>query len=63
VGPDQPRAPPVSTDSAGNHYTELTHFTASDGTELSVWSAPITQGGGTPPGRHPRPSPRRPTSA
>jgi hypothetical protein len=37
------------TDSAGNTYTELTHFTASDGTELSVWSAPITAGGGTKP--------------
>ncbi len=34
------------TDSAGNTYTELTHFTASDHTELSVWSAPITAGGG-----------------
>jgi hypothetical protein len=37
------------TDSAGNSYTELTHFAASDGTELSVWSAPITAGGGTKP--------------
>jgi hypothetical protein len=37
------------TDSAGNSYTELTHFTASDGTELSVWSAPVTAGGGTKP--------------
>jgi Fibronectin type III domain/Domain of unknown function (DUF1929) len=37
------------TDSAGNTYTELTHFKASDGTELSVWSAPITAGGGTRP--------------
>ena len=37
------------TDSAGNTYTELTHFTASDKTELSVWSAPITAGGGTKP--------------
>jgi len=37
------------TDSAGNSYTELTHFTASDGTELSVWTAPITAGGGTKP--------------
>ena len=37
------------TDSAGNSYTELTHFTASDGTELSVWTAPITAGGGTRP--------------
>jgi hypothetical protein len=37
------------TDSAGNTYTELTHFAASDGTELSVWTAPITAGGGTKP--------------
>ena len=37
------------TDSAGNGYTELSHFTASDHTELSVWSAPITAGGGTKP--------------
>jgi hypothetical protein len=37
------------TDSAGNSYTELTHFAASDGTELSVWTAPITAGGGTRP--------------
>jgi Galactose oxidase-like, Early set domain/Fibronectin type III domain/Glyoxal oxidase N-terminus len=37
------------TDSAGNTYTELTHFTASDGSELSVWTAPITAGGGTKP--------------
>ena len=37
------------TDSAGNTYTELTHFTAADGTELSVWTAPVTAGGGTRP--------------
>ena len=37
------------TDSAGNTYTELTHFTASDGTELSVWTAQVTSGGGTIP--------------
>jgi hypothetical protein len=37
------------TDSAGNTYTELLHFAASDKTELSVWSAPITAGGGTKP--------------
>jgi hypothetical protein len=37
------------TDSAGDTYTELTHFTATDHTELSVWSAPITAGGGTAP--------------
>jgi hypothetical protein len=37
------------TDSAGNSYTELTHFAASDGTELSVWTAPLTAGGGSKP--------------
>jgi hypothetical protein len=37
------------TDSAGNTYTEVLHFTASDGTETSVWTAPITAGGGTKP--------------
>ncbi len=37
------------TDSAGNTYTELTHFTAPDGTEMSVWTAPVTAGGGTKP--------------
>jgi hypothetical protein len=37
------------TDSAGNTYTELLHFAASDQTEMSVWSAPITAGGGTKP--------------
>ena len=37
------------TDSAGNKYTELLHFSASEKTEMSVWSAPITAGGGTRP--------------
>ena len=37
------------TDSAGNTYTKLTSVKASDDTELSVWSAPITAGGGTRP--------------
>jgi hypothetical protein len=37
------------TDSAGNTYTELTHFKASEKTELSVWTAPITAGAGTRP--------------
>jgi hypothetical protein len=37
------------TDSAGNTYTELQHFTASDGTEQSVWTAPITLATGTAP--------------
>jgi len=34
------------TDSAGNTYVKLTSFKASDGTELSLWTAPITAGGG-----------------
>ena len=37
------------TDSAGNAYVELTHFAAGDHTEMSVWSAPVTAGGGTRP--------------
>ena len=37
------------TDSVGNSYTEVVHFQASDGTEMSVWTAPITTGGGTQP--------------
>jgi hypothetical protein len=37
------------TDSAGNTYTKLTAVKASDNTELSVWSAPITAGDATRP--------------
>ena len=37
------------TDSAGNAYTKLAGQAASEHTELSVWSAPITAGGGTKP--------------
>ncbi len=37
------------TDAAGNTYTEVLHFKASEGTEQSVWTAPITAGGGTKP--------------
>ena len=37
------------TDSAGNTYTEVTSFKASDNTEMSVWTAPVTAGGGTRP--------------
>jgi hypothetical protein len=37
------------TDSAGDSFTELAQFTASDGTQMSIWSAPITNGGGTTP--------------
>ncbi|MGH9206430.1 MAG: fibronectin type III domain-containing protein, partial [Acidimicrobiales bacterium] len=36
-------------DSAGNTYAEVTHFAAPDGTEMSIWTAQITQGGGTTP--------------
>ncbi|RLK61715.1 fibronectin type III domain protein [Actinokineospora cianjurensis] len=36
-------------DAANNTYTKLTAVTASDGTELSVWSAPVVNGGGTKP--------------
>jgi hypothetical protein len=36
-------------DSAGDAFTELLHFKASDGTEMSVWSAPVSTGGGTRP--------------
>jgi hypothetical protein len=37
------------TDAAGNTYVEAQHFKASDQTELSVWTAPISAGGGTAP--------------
>jgi hypothetical protein len=37
------------TDSAGDTFTEVTSETGSDGAQLSVWTAPITQGGGTKP--------------
>jgi hypothetical protein len=37
------------SDSAGNSYTEILSRVASDSTELSVWTAPITGGGGTKP--------------
>jgi hypothetical protein len=37
------------TDSAGDTFTELTKATGPDGTQLSVWSAPITASGGTTP--------------
>jgi Domain of unknown function (DUF1929)/Fibronectin type III domain len=36
-------------DSAGDTFTELLHFKASDNTEMSIWSAPVTTGGGTIP--------------
>lgn len=37
------------TDSAGDSFTEVSHFVAADGTEQSVWTAPITASGGTKP--------------
>jgi len=37
------------TDSAGDTFTELTTETGSDGTELSVWTAPVSQSGGSKP--------------
>jgi hypothetical protein len=36
------------SDSAGDPFVEVTHFTASDGTELSVWTAPVIAGGSKP---------------
>ncbi len=44
------------TDSAGNTYTEVLHFKASDNTEESVWTAPITAGGATKPAITVKPS-------
>lgn len=37
------------TDSAGNNYVELGHWKASEKTEMTIWSAPVTAGGGTQP--------------
>jgi RHS repeat-associated protein len=37
------------TDSAGNVYTKVAGQVASDGTEETVWTAPITAGGATKP--------------
>jgi hypothetical protein len=37
------------TDSAGDTFTEVSHFAAADGTEQSVWTAPITATTGTKP--------------
>ncbi len=37
------------TDSAGNTWTRLTSTVASDGTELSTWTAPVVAGGGSRP--------------
>jgi hypothetical protein len=37
------------TDSAGDTFTEVSHFTGPDQTEQSVWTAPITAGAGNTP--------------
>jgi hypothetical protein len=37
------------TDAAGNTYTKITSLKASENTEMSVWTAPITAGDGTQP--------------
>ena len=36
------------TDSSGDPFVEVTHFTASDGTEMSIWTGPILTGGSAP---------------
>ena len=36
------------SDSSGDPFVEVTHFTASDGTEMSVWTAPVMTGGSKP---------------
>jgi hypothetical protein len=33
------------TDSLSDSYVEVTHFAASDNTEMSIWTAPVTAGG------------------
>jgi hypothetical protein len=37
------------TDSNGDRYTKVVRKTAADGTEMSVWTAPVTAGSGTRP--------------
>jgi len=37
------------TDTAGDPFTELTHYKAADGTEQSIWTAPVTTGATTRP--------------
>ena len=37
------------TDSAGDTFTKLTSFSAGDGSQMSIWTAPIVNGGGTEP--------------
>jgi hypothetical protein len=45
-GASSPTATSV-TDSGGNVYTKVLGFVASDATQMTVWTAPITGGGGT----------------
>jgi len=33
------------TDSLSDSFVEVTHFTAADGTEMSIWTAPVSGGG------------------
>ena len=33
------------TDSLSDPFVEVTHFTASDNTEMSIWTAPVASGG------------------
>ena len=33
------------TDSLNDSFVEVTHFTAADGTEMSIWTAPVPSGG------------------
>ena len=33
------------TDSLGDSFVEVTHFTAADDTEMSIWTAPVPSGG------------------
>ena len=43
------------TDSTGDPFVEVTHFAASDDTEMSVWTAPVATGGTGPPSPRTRP--------
>ena len=36
------------TDSLSDAFVEVTHFTASDATEMSIWTAPVASGGTAP---------------
>ena len=57
-GSSSPTATSV-TDNAGNVYTKVLGFVASEATEMTVWTAPITNGGGHPAGRHGHDQPHR----